>query len=175
MLTNGTREEKVRVVFAAEEIGGSEGLSLLLAALTDAEEEVRGAAVRALESTLTGAVLKAMAARLPREQGGGLAPGGRRSSLTSPKRRKPSGRPPPGPLGSGARSSVKGAVRAPHHEEGGGRNTPLGASGYRRGLTVPRIDQRGRPVRGSPSARSTSSELGGGVPCRATGIATRLP
>src|SRR3989304_8563011 len=69
MLTNGTREEKVRVVFAAEEIGGSEGLSLLLAALTDAEEEVRGAAVRALESTLTGAVLKAMAARLPREQG----------------------------------------------------------------------------------------------------------
>ena len=69
MLTNGTREERVRVVFAAEEIGGSEGLSLLLAALTDAEEEVRGAAVRALESTLTGTVLKAMVARLPREQG----------------------------------------------------------------------------------------------------------
>src|SRR3990170_4528828 len=63
------RAMKGGVVFAAEEIGGSEGLSLLLAALTDAEEEVRGAAVRALESTLTGTVLKAMVARLPREQG----------------------------------------------------------------------------------------------------------
>lgn len=68
-LKTGTLEERIRVVFAAEEIGGKEGLSLLLAALSDKEKEVRGAAVRALESTLTGAVLKAMVAQLPGEEG----------------------------------------------------------------------------------------------------------
>jgi len=68
-LKRGTLEDRVRIVYAAEEIGGREGLSLLLAALSDAEAEVRGAAVRALESTLTPPVLKAMVARLPQENG----------------------------------------------------------------------------------------------------------
>ena len=68
-LKTGALEERVRVVFVAEEIGGSEGQSLLLAALSDRDKEVRGAAVRALESSLTGPVLKAMVARLPGEEG----------------------------------------------------------------------------------------------------------
>jgi HEAT repeat protein len=69
MLATGTVEERVRIVFAAEEIGGPEGISLLLAALEDKEEEVRGAAVRSLESALDETVLQAMMARLPGEQG----------------------------------------------------------------------------------------------------------
>jgi HEAT repeat protein len=69
MLATGTLEERVRIVFAAEEIGGPEGLSLLLAALEDKEEEVRGAAVRSLESALDETVVQAMVARLPKEQG----------------------------------------------------------------------------------------------------------
>ncbi len=69
MLKTGTLEERVRVVFAAGEIGGPEGQSLLLAALSDRDREVRGAAVRALESFLTGPVLKAMVAQLPGEEG----------------------------------------------------------------------------------------------------------
>lgn len=69
MLKTGTLEERVRVVFAAGEIGGPEGESLLLAALSDRDREVRGAAVRALESFLTGPVLKAMVAQLPGEEG----------------------------------------------------------------------------------------------------------
>ncbi len=69
MLQDGTPEEKIRIVFAAEEIGGAEGRSLLLAALSDKEQEVRGAAVRALESTPTAPVLKAMVAQLPMEKG----------------------------------------------------------------------------------------------------------
>lgn len=68
-LRTGSLEERVRIVFAAEEIGGPEGLSLLLAALSDEEPEVRGAAVRALESSLSPAVLKALVSRLPRENG----------------------------------------------------------------------------------------------------------
>lgn len=68
-LKNGTLEERVRIVFAAEEIGGGEGLSMLLAALSDSEPEVRGAAVRALESNPTPQVLKALVARLPKEDG----------------------------------------------------------------------------------------------------------
>jgi HEAT repeat protein len=68
-LKTGALEERVRVVFLAEEIGGSEGQSLLLAALEDRDKEVRGAAVRALESSLTGPVLKAMVARLHGEEG----------------------------------------------------------------------------------------------------------
>jgi HEAT repeat protein len=68
-LKTGTLEERVRIVFAAEEIGGSEGQSLLLAALEDKEQEVRGAAVRALESTMTGNVLRILVARLPGEEG----------------------------------------------------------------------------------------------------------
>lgn len=69
MLRSGTLEERVRIVFAAEEIGGSEGLSLLLAALEDKDQEVRGAAVRALASTRAVNVLQAMVDRLPREEG----------------------------------------------------------------------------------------------------------
>ncbi|NNF84647.1 MAG: hypothetical protein HKM29_05765 [Deltaproteobacteria bacterium] len=69
MLKTGPLEERVRVVFAAEEIGGPEGQSLLLAALSDRDKEVRGAAVRALESFMTGPVLKAMVAQLPGEEG----------------------------------------------------------------------------------------------------------
>jgi HEAT repeat protein len=69
ILKTGTLEERVRIVFAAEEIGGTEGRTLLLAALSDKEQEVKGAAVRALESTLTGDVLQAMVACLPGEEG----------------------------------------------------------------------------------------------------------
>jgi HEAT repeat protein len=68
-LQTGTLEERVRVVFSAEEIGGPEGVSLLLAALNDREAEVRGAAARALAFAPTVAVLKALVERLPREQG----------------------------------------------------------------------------------------------------------
>jgi hypothetical protein len=73
MLATGTLEERVRIVFAAEEIGGPEGLSLLLAALEDKEAEVRGAAVRSLESALDEPVVQAMVSRLPEEQGVVLA------------------------------------------------------------------------------------------------------
>ena len=69
VLEAGSLEERVRVVFAAEEIGGSEGTSILLAALSNKDHEVRGAAVRALESNLTGRVLEAMVERLPGEEG----------------------------------------------------------------------------------------------------------
>ncbi len=62
-------EERVRLVFAAEEIGGSEGLSILLAALADSEAEVRGAAARALAAFPSPAVLKAMVGRLGAEKG----------------------------------------------------------------------------------------------------------
>ncbi len=62
-------EERVRLVFAAEEMGGAEGLSILLAALTDAEAQVRGAAARALAAHPSPQVLKAMVGRLAAEQG----------------------------------------------------------------------------------------------------------
>ncbi len=62
-------EERIRIVFAAEEIGGSEGLSILLAALSDAEAQVRGAAARALAAFPSPAVLKAMVGRLSAEKG----------------------------------------------------------------------------------------------------------
>ncbi len=62
-------EERVRIVFAAEEIGGSEGLSILLAALSDPEAEVRGAAALALGASPAPAVLKAMVGRLSAEKG----------------------------------------------------------------------------------------------------------
>jgi HEAT repeat protein len=69
LLGTGSLEERVRVVFSAQEIGGTEGTTILLAALSDKEQEVRGAAVRALESCLTGSVLEEMVARLPGEEG----------------------------------------------------------------------------------------------------------
>ncbi len=68
-LATGTLEERVRVVFSAEDIGGSEGTSLLLTALDDGEAEVRGAAARALALSPTVLVLKALVERLPKEQG----------------------------------------------------------------------------------------------------------
>ena len=68
-LKSGTVEERVRIVYAAPEIGGGEGLSVLLAALSDPNEEVRGAAVRTLEAYPAPPVLQAMVAMLPREKG----------------------------------------------------------------------------------------------------------
>lgn len=68
-LKNGALGERVRIVFAAEEIGGREGSSILLTALADSEPEVRGAAVRALESIPTPQVLKALVTQLPKENG----------------------------------------------------------------------------------------------------------
>ena len=68
-LKSGTVEERVRIVYAAPEIGGAEGLSILVAALSDPNEEVRGAAVRTLEGYPVPQVLQAMVAMLPREKG----------------------------------------------------------------------------------------------------------
>lgn len=68
-LREGTLEERVRVVFCAEDIGGPEGISLLLTALNDGEAEVRGAAARSLASFPTVPVLKALVERLPKERG----------------------------------------------------------------------------------------------------------
>lgn len=68
-LRDASLEERVRIVFAAEDMGGSEGLSILMAALSDPEAEVRGAAARALGAHAAPAVLKAMVARLSAEKG----------------------------------------------------------------------------------------------------------
>jgi HEAT repeat protein len=68
-LEGGTLEERVQVVFSAEDIGGPEGTSLLLTALNDRETEVRGAAARALALSPTVPVLKALVERIPKEQG----------------------------------------------------------------------------------------------------------
>ena len=68
-LETGNLEERVRIVFAAEEIGGRAGLSILLAALSNNESEVRGAAVRALGNSLSPKVLKALVEHLPKENG----------------------------------------------------------------------------------------------------------
>jgi HEAT repeat protein len=68
-LEGGTLEERVRVVFSAEDIGGLEGTSLLLTALNDRETEVRGAAARALALSPTVPVLKALVERIPKEKG----------------------------------------------------------------------------------------------------------
>ena len=59
----------MRIVFTAEDIGGPEGVSILLAALSDGDTEVRGAAARALAFSPTVQVLKALIERLPREKG----------------------------------------------------------------------------------------------------------
>lgn len=64
-----TLEERVRIVFAAEEIGGNEGLAILVTAMTDPAVEVRGAAAAALGAYPAAAVLKAMVGRLPAENG----------------------------------------------------------------------------------------------------------
>lgn len=59
----------MRTVFSAEDIGGKEGVSVLLAALSNDEGEVRAAAARALAFSPTVPVLKALIERLPREKG----------------------------------------------------------------------------------------------------------
>lgn len=65
--------ERLRVVWLAEELGGGEGISLLVSALSDVDGTVRGAAVRALEAHPTPAVLKILHARLSTERGPVLA------------------------------------------------------------------------------------------------------
>jgi len=69
----GGLEERVRAVHTAGEIGGAEGISFLLEALSDGAEEVRGAAVRALALFPSPAVLKALWEMLPKERGVVLA------------------------------------------------------------------------------------------------------
>jgi HEAT repeat protein len=68
-LRTGTLEERMKVVFSAEDIGGSEGVSLALAALNDREAEVRGAAARVLAFSTAVPVLRALVERLPKEEG----------------------------------------------------------------------------------------------------------
>ncbi len=68
-LRKGSQEEKIRTVYAAGEIGGAEGTSLLLDALSDGTEEVRGAAVRVLSAFPSPAVLKALWEMIPKEKG----------------------------------------------------------------------------------------------------------
>jgi len=68
-ILGGTVEEKLRAIYAAEELGGSEGVSLLLQALSDRDAEIRGAAVRALSPFPTPGVLKSLWEMLPRERG----------------------------------------------------------------------------------------------------------
>ena len=68
-IRGGTVEEKLRTIYAAAELGGSEGVSLLLQALSDRDGEVRGAAVRALSPFPSPSVLKSLWEMLPRERG----------------------------------------------------------------------------------------------------------
>ena len=68
-IRGGSVEEKIRAIQSAEEMGGGEGVSLLMEALADADAEVRGAAVRALSPHPTPPVLKALWEMLPRERG----------------------------------------------------------------------------------------------------------
>ncbi|HEX9191828.1 MAG TPA: HEAT repeat domain-containing protein [Candidatus Deferrimicrobiaceae bacterium] len=65
----GAVEEKIRTIQTAVEMGGSEGVSLLMEALADPGAEVRGAAVRALAAFPSPPVLKALWEMLPRERG----------------------------------------------------------------------------------------------------------
>ena len=72
-IREGTIEEKLRAIYAASEMGGQEGISLLLQALSDRNAEVRGAAVRALSPFPSPGVIKTLWEMLPRERGGVLA------------------------------------------------------------------------------------------------------
>ena len=69
ILKKGTAQDRVHVVHVAGEIAGGEGISLLLEALYDKDEVVRGAAVRKLLPFPTPAVLKALWEMLLREKG----------------------------------------------------------------------------------------------------------
>jgi len=73
MLRDGTVEEKLRAVHAAAELGCSEGVSLLLQALSDRDVMIRGAAVRALSQFPSPGVIKSLWEMLPREHGVVLA------------------------------------------------------------------------------------------------------
>lgn len=68
-IRDGTVEEKLRTIYAAAELGGSEGISLLLQALSDQNAEVRGAAVRALSPFPSPGVIRTLWEMLPRERG----------------------------------------------------------------------------------------------------------
>lgn len=72
-IRGGTVEEKLRAIYAAGELGGAEGVSLLLEAVSDGAAEIRGAAVRALSPFPSPAVLKILWEMLPRERGVVLA------------------------------------------------------------------------------------------------------
>jgi len=69
LLKGGTLSDKVHVVYAAGEMADGEGVALLLDALSDKDEIVRGIAVRALLPFPTPAVLKALWEMLPKENG----------------------------------------------------------------------------------------------------------
>jgi HEAT repeat protein len=68
-IRDGTVEEKLRAIHIAAELGGSEGVSLLLQALSDRDTEIRGAAVRALSPFPSPSVIKTLWEMLPRERG----------------------------------------------------------------------------------------------------------
>jgi len=68
-IRDGTAEEKLRAIYAAAELGGQEGISLLLQALSDRDVEIRGAAVRALSPFPSPGVIKSLWEMLPRERG----------------------------------------------------------------------------------------------------------
>jgi hypothetical protein len=68
-LKSGSLADRMRIVHSAEDIGGREGVTLLLAALDDPDAEVRGAAALSLSFSPTVPVLKALAERLHKEQG----------------------------------------------------------------------------------------------------------
>ena len=68
-IRGGTAEEKLRAIYTAAELGGSEGVSLLLQALSDRDPVIRGAAVRALSPFPSPGVIKTLWEMLPRERG----------------------------------------------------------------------------------------------------------
>ncbi len=68
-IRGGTAGEKIRAIHAAAEVGGTEGVSLLLEAISDPEAEIRGAAVRALASFPSPGVIRSLWEMLPRERG----------------------------------------------------------------------------------------------------------
>jgi len=68
-IRGGTVEEKLLAIQTAGELGGTEGVSLLLEALSDGSPEIRGAAVRELSPFPSPSVLKSLWEMLPRERG----------------------------------------------------------------------------------------------------------
>ena len=68
-IVGGSVEEKLRAIYSAAEVGGSEGVSLLLQALSDRDVEVRATAVRVLSPFSSPGVIKTLWEMLPRERG----------------------------------------------------------------------------------------------------------